>query len=80
MIRPYTFKDDDFKQNVSLFSSIELGNLEYRDYDSVMENEVHVFLAEVDDRNVGHLTNCRGTRTCSYWRLGMYLIGILPRS
>ncbi|MBU5346331.1 hypothetical protein [Paenibacillus lautus] len=69
----YTLQDDDSKQNVSLLSPIDLGNLEYRGFDPVSENEVQVFLAKVDDGNVsiymdfvktedqwlykGHLTN-----------------------
>jgi len=69
----YTLQDDESKQKVSLLSSIELGNLEYRGFDPVSENEVQLFLAKVDDGNVaiyidfvktgdqwlykGHLTN-----------------------
>ncbi|MEC0307514.1 hypothetical protein P4H67_12215 [Paenibacillus lautus] len=69
----YTLQDNDSKRNVSLLSPIELGNLEYRGFEPVSENEVRVFLAKVDDGNVaiymdfvntgdqwlykGHLTN-----------------------
>ncbi|NEU59964.1 SIKE family protein [Paenibacillus sp. ALJ109b] len=69
----YTLHDDESKQNVSLLSPIGLGNLEYRGFDPVSENEVQLFLAKVDDGNVaiyidfvktgdqwlykGHLTN-----------------------
>ncbi len=69
----YTLQDDDSKRNVSLLSPIEFGNLEYRGFEPVSENEVQVFLAKVDDGNVavymdfvktgdqwlykGHLTN-----------------------
>ncbi|WFA86390.1 hypothetical protein [Paenibacillus amylolyticus] len=48
----YTLQDDESKQKVSLLSSIELGNLEYRGFDPVSENEVQLFLAKVDDGNV----------------------------
>lgn len=43
----YTLKDDDHKQDVSMLSSIEIGNLEYRGYHQTNENEVEVFLANV---------------------------------
>lgn len=69
----YTLQDVDSKRNVSLLSPIEFGNLEYRGFEPVSEDEVQVFLAKVDDGNVaiymdfvktgdqwlykGHLTN-----------------------
>ncbi|WP_238650148.1 hypothetical protein [Paenibacillus piscarius] len=69
----FTLPEDDSKQNVSILSSMDLGNLEYRGYHPRSENEVQVFLARVEDGNVsiymdfvkkenewlykGHLTN-----------------------
>ncbi|MDQ0655955.1 hypothetical protein [Paenibacillus sp. W2I17] len=39
----YTLQDDESEQNVSVLSQIELGNLEYRGFDPVSENEVQLF-------------------------------------
>ncbi|MCM3128936.1 hypothetical protein ACFQ3J_09195 [Paenibacillus provencensis] len=49
----YTLQGIDDKQNVSLLTSIGIGNLEYRGYTQTNENEVEVFLANYYDE--GHV-------------------------
>lgn len=49
----YTLQGIDDKQNVSLLTSIGIGNLEYRGYTQTIENEVEVFLANYYDE--GHV-------------------------